>query len=207
MNQKLNALFGINLKFNVTILTVTFLYAAILCCLFILFPDFQVELKYLAAVSCGVAAIYSAFYVGRQLHITHKMRVRENSFRFLENLYSIEIVRIRSKLEKEFQHQDVTPGQFYDKITNDIELHTALRCVLNMFETISIAIQAGYVEEKVLHDMLHVIVNIHWNRYYPYIEAARERSKAPEIFCEFQKLYNAWSEKKYLSTGEIIEKV
>ena len=121
------------------------------------------------------------------------------------HMSSQEVSMIRSFLTEEFKHKEVTPTELYDKIKNDKKLYNALISVLNQIETISIAIQKGYVDEETIYMALVVLIPYFYDNFTPFIEGKRNQYKDDRIYLELEKLAKSWHANKYLFSGKEIK--
>jgi len=176
---------------------------SILCIGYILFPSIDDKLIFITSVIGGSCALYSAFYVGRTLRLQYRMTLMHNSFELLSNVHSLELMKVRSELDRKFNHRNVMPSEFYDKIQSDPVFDVTVRSLFNLYEGISIAIQNDYVDERLIYDDLGFIIPHSYENFLPYIQEVRKRYN-PLVYIEIEKLVYSWGQKKYLSTNKAI---
>ena len=105
---------------------------------------------------------------------------------------------------------DVCAKVLYEKISNDSEMLTAARSILNKIESASLAVQFGNADEEVLYRDLSVIVINTFRDLEFFVAMRRARvdvRNADRAFREAQKLVEAWEAERLLSTGESVLEV
>lgn len=76
----------------------------------------------------------------------------------------------------------------------------AIRLRYNYFEDLSLAIQNNYVDEKIIFDSMHNILQLHCDKFDIWVEGHKLMFPAPDLlYIETRKLRNSWRDKKYLN--------
>ena len=126
----------------------------------------------------------------------------KNSFDATRSFNSHEYNELKEVCKKEYDAKDHSPTALVEKVESSEDLFYKLKAILNQFEDLSIAIQKGFVNEEVLYWALDIILRFYVDNFKSYIDEARKDDK--EIYSELLKLYNSWSDRRYLSTGESV---
>jgi hypothetical protein len=180
------------------LLSVVFIYCHAF--LFKLSPSRQKELEFAAAVIGGAAAVYAGYYTAATIKVNTAQSRTAASFDFLRERYQLAYSTIRTKLLKEIKIDGTVSGSdIHRKIVSDSELHLLVTNTLAYFEVLSIAIQSGYAEERVLYYSICGTACLMHKILDHYIQ--EERKINPSYYVEFSKLVNAWKAKKSLLTG------
>lgn len=152
----------------------------------------------------GLSAIYAAFYTAQSLEVHSEQKIVKNSFEMIAVLSTKEIAKLRHYLTDAFDHEEAKKKEFYKEIISKPNTHTALKTLLNLYENVSIAIQYGYVDEKIMHKALAFILPNIQDTFSEYTKQARTNNEDRRILLEVEKLANAWRCNKFLKTGETI---
>lgn len=81
----------------------------------------------------------------------------------------------------------------------------AAELMLGYYEEVSIAVQEGHVDERVIYRSLVRVVQKDWQKLRPYAEYKKKLEDIPEIYQEVELLANAWSHGMFLSTGRAVD--
>ena len=130
-NEKAGIIASFSIKITVGFLLVIFAIGISL--LFVLYPTYRVELTFISAMIGGSATIYSAFYAGLGIRNKIQQDKLAHSFDLMKLTKIVDLVRARTKLESEFEHGKVAPDDFYSKVVEDEEVHTAIKALLSLF--------------------------------------------------------------------------
>ena len=171
--------------------------------LFWFYPDIRDELKFTAAIVGGLSGLYSAYYVGFSIRLNHRHNSVLRALEIAAKLDTVEKIRINTFLENEYKN--VTPEQLSSKIREDLELVSAIRKLLNIFEDASIAVQKEVVDEETLLKSLATLVIMFRDKFKLFIESEREEYEDDRQYRELEALANAWIQEKSLVTGNKIE--
>lgn len=171
--------------------------------LFWFYPDIRDELKFTAAIVGGLSGLYSAYYVGFSIRLNHRHNSVLRALEIAAKLDTVEKIRINTFLENEYKN--VTPEQLSSKIREDLELVSAIRKLLNIFEDASIAVQKEVVDEETLFKSLATLVIMFRDKFKLFIESEREEYEDDRQYRELEALANAWIQEKSLVTGNKIE--
>jgi len=197
--------FKVSLKVGVFIFVLLIGIAA--SWIYIEIPSIRQELVHATSLIVALSGVYSAFYIGEGLRQKLKGDKIYNTYRFLEELDDMELIKIRTKLEKEFDHSNTTPADMYEKIVNNEDTHSAVKKLLNLFESISSGVQFGLFDEKVVHRELCGLLPHIVNVFSPYIFGHRQKLGSDVIYHDVEKLAGSWKSNKYLSSGESIDAI
>jgi len=66
--------------------------------------------------------------------------------------------------------------------------------VLNVFESMSVALQEGILDEPVIKRFFRSILLQYWHCSEPFIKTRRSERNNPRIFRELEYLYNSWKD-------------
>lgn len=197
-----------NLKIKGTVVTVLFGIGAALCVLFIKYSTIRTELTFVAAIIGGLSIVYSGYYVGLTLRENIRRDKLHRSFEFTQKLNSIDRARIRGFINEQMSHKEhIVPAKFHDAVVSDPELHTAVKALLGLFEDASLAVQHQYVDELVLYKSLAFVVPWASQTFAPFIAEERRDCERQSLFCELDKLADAWKMGKSLLTNEQFPKL
>lgn len=186
-------------KAKITLASFSFVLFIILVVWFVLVPAAREELIFSAAILAGLATFASMFYAIRAADIKYDQTVVQNSFDLIRTLNSRDVVELRHKLLIKFDHNKITKKEFYSKITSDEEIHTAVKFLLNLLDDVSIAVQVGHADEKIIHKALAFVLPWTFQTFTPYIEDLRVKQNDKRLLCEVEKLSDAWKQNKYLT--------
>ncbi len=65
-----------------------------------------------------------------------------------------------------------------------------IQLLLNNYENVSIGIQYGIIDFKIIKDNWRSNIKYHWTKGNAFIVKMREKTKTPTLFCEFEKLHH-----------------
>jgi len=171
---------------------------------YILLPIYRQELTFIAYLLGGGGAIYSGIYVGISVNRKVIQDKLQHSYQFLYQTKSVELSRVRTKLEKDFDPKKLSPEQFFDAVVSDVDIHTTVKVLLGLYEDLSVAVQDGFVYEPTVYKSVCTSLPYMYNTFTPYIQEVRKRREDERVYCEIEKLSNSWSTGKYLNNGKII---
>ncbi|MFH1371764.1 MAG: DUF4760 domain-containing protein [Planctomycetota bacterium] len=191
------------LRVRVTVAILLLLFGVGLIVAFVLAKNYRSELTYASTVLGGVAALYMAYYIGKSLRQNTILTQQQRSFDMIGFLHSTEMNQVRAFIDSEIKHAKVLPSDIDGKITQKPETEYAVRGILNYFEDISIAIQKGYADEDIMYTDLSFVVPYIFESFKPHVVALRTRLDCQLVYCEAEKLVNAWKAGRYLSTGAV----
>lgn len=155
----------------------------------------------------------------QKIQIEHeKIRIQheksQHSHEFIHLFLSEKLLRLRIKLRafiKEDMHNEEGKSiKFEDdelyKLVNNCseEVILGLTTSLGLFESLSISIQLGYVDEEVANRNLDFIVVSLFEKFKPYVNHVRKTNKDEYIYIEVEKLVTSWKLKKYLYSNKDI---
>lgn len=164
--------------------------------------DKRPVLTFATAVSGGIAAILSAFYVGQALEVNTRRDKITRSVAIMKQLDGPKITAVRHFVLKTVDVKKMTPEEMYDSIETDDELWNSVRTVFNQMENMSLSIQTGYADEEFLYKELAHMVPYYRGKLQPFIEGIRKKYNYPYMYIEFEKLANSWQAGMLLSTGK-----
>lgn len=103
-----------------------------------------------------------------------------------------ELVQGMRKLAVLHEDDTINMRTFAKKSQNGTEEAKAIRYVLNHYEYVSVGVQSGIYDEKMLRNASYnTIVNL-YKHAKPFIEAIREESGRSTLYQEFQWLAKRW---------------
>jgi uncharacterized protein YdcH (DUF465 family) len=163
--------------------------------------------KVAVMIAGGGAAIYGAFYAGQSFRLKTIQDKKSKSFEFTRLFNHKEFIEVRhfiaSKLEGRAKLSD---EKIYKMISTNSKLKCNVHMVLCSFEDISIAIQADFVDEEILHKSLCGLVLKNWEYLEGYIKQYREKQENPAGCIEFENLERCWrSGKRLKNTANLIK--
>jgi hypothetical protein len=190
---------------------------------YIFYQHIREEIIFVLSAFAGWGAVYSAFYVAETLRVQIAQKNLDlqqdrinRSFELKESFDDPLLIRFRTEIENmikkmdsemTYENKESRAKMLYEKIANDPEMLTAARSNLNKMESVSLAIQFGNADERVLYrDLAMMITNTYRNLEF-FVRLRRERidiTNAHRAFRETQKLVESWEEGRMLSTGEKI---
>jgi hypothetical protein len=184
----------------------TIIFVLILSFLYVWLPDphDRETIRFVAILIGGGSAIYSAYYSGAGLRSRIAQEKVTHAQEFIDSVYDVGLTEFRIKLGKDFDSNKIPPEEQYSKISENDETVAAVRISFNLFESLSIAIQHGYADEIIAQKALGFIICNMFRQFTPYIETVRTRNNNSQIYCEVEKLYNAWNAGNFLYSGKVI---
>lgn len=144
----------------------------------------------------GIAAIYSAYYVGARLREEVRRASVEKAVDLSKSFDDINMAEIRAFIEKEYLK--TTPEEFDNKIRENFELSRNVVKLLSAIEDISVAIQQGLADEKTLHMAISFLVERSFSCFNHFIEAERIKYDDNRIYNETEILAIAWKNGKWV---------
>jgi len=120
-------------------------------------------------------------------------------------VYHLDLQRLRVA-SATFPFDAVKPSEVYLRILADKELHTAVHTTINYFELVSLAILRGYVDEPTMYLSLCVVLPWTAKTFAPYTEGERRRYNDRAVHIDVERLSNAWSSGRLLTTNEVAPK-
>jgi len=167
------------------------------------FPHNRDDVKFIATLIGGTAAIYSAYYGGMALRQQIEREKQKSSFEILSLLNRPEFVEVRKFIETEVKNPDeMADTVLYQKINENQKLDSAVTIVLGILEDASIAIQKEYVCEECLYQSIYQIVVTNFTGLKGYIDQSRSQKQEPLYYIELERLCNSWKSGKRLSDGK-----
>jgi len=192
---------------KLTLASVLVAVGVLIIILYFYFPQHREDLRFISATLAGLAAIYSAYYVGIGLRMRIDHDIITHSFMLLDRYHNLELVKYRTNIQKLFDSDQLPSLDITDKIKSDTELQIAVKATLNIFEHVSIAAQRGYADEVTLYDDLCVYLPWLLRNMNPYINYLRTRYNDCRLYCESDKLAGCWAAGNFISTGKKIPRV
>lgn len=192
-------LLTLKLKIGVAALLVVTIIGA--SAAYVWLPQWRSGIVFVASAFAVAGALYSAFYAGESLRTQSRRQKLDATMKVMDAFHSLESVRLRTKLEREFDHKKIAPAAFYDTVTGDPEFHAAAKYLLNVCERMAISVQHGYIDERVAFDECRTIVPWTFETFRPYVEKMREKYNDKTLYEGVQALANAWSSGNLLSEG------
>ncbi|HEX8636132.1 MAG TPA: DUF4760 domain-containing protein [Pyrinomonadaceae bacterium] len=191
-----------SVRVKLTVFIILAIVSVLVVVIHILAPAYRGEIEFATAVAGGAAVVYAGYYTAISLRISIDQNKKNNAFKLLSELNDVDLVKIRTLVEKEIPAENLTRKQMHDKILNDQILLAGVTNILGIFEDLAIAIQHDQVDEEVLHASLVFLIPWTFDKLKPYID--EERREAQVLYCEMEKLRDAWRAQRYLRTGERI---
>ena len=173
--------------------------------LFAFLPDDKRRvLTFATAVAGGLAAIYSAFYIGQALKVQTERDKLTRSVEIMSRLDGPQITAVRRFVLKTVDAGRMAPEEMYDAIEADDKLWNSVRMVFNQMESLSLCVQTGYADEEFLYKELAHMVPYYRGKLQPFIEGIREKYKDNTFYRELEKLADSWKAKRFLYSGKKI---
>ena len=173
---------------------------------FYYYPELREILKFASGLIGGGAAIYSAYFVGISLRENTKLKMMDVSFKFIDDLTSLDSSDLRIYLEKNISLDSIAPKEHFESIEKDKNLHKGVKLLLNRSEVIAIAIKNRYADEETILNSLGFAIPFYFKNFENYILGVREKY-TPNAYQELEKLVRSWEQDKYLLTGKEIKKI
>lgn len=146
---------------------------------------------YVAAAVALLAALVAVWGVYSQRVITRRQTTVQHIAALKADRSIQEQVRKFIELEK----QDGNLAKWADKASEGTAEAQAINNVLNTYELLSVGIQHGIYEYRLIEQWQRSTISRYWDAAHPYVVALRKRVNKPAIWCEFEKL-NDWVTKK-----------
>jgi len=200
--KEFGVLFGISVSLKITMAVILGLVSLIVIVLYCLVDSARAELTFAVGLLGGAAMIYAAYYAGISLRVAKYEGKQQRSFEILSSLNSIVMGKVRHLIEDEVFTKKIAPAELYQKILSDLDLLSGITALLGQFEDISIGVQYGYMDEDVLFYSLGFLVPWNFEGLKHYIDEERLRTGEEKLYCETEKLANAWNSRQSLRTGK-----
>ena len=192
----------VQIKFYVTLAGSLIICGIGIVLLFANLPDKQRSvLVFATAVTGGIAALYSAFYVGQALKVNTERDRISSSVEMVNRLDGPQLTSVRRFINTTVLTKKMTELEVYDAIEADDKLWNSVRMVLNQAESLSLCIQRGFADEEFLYKELAHMVPFYFNNLYPFVVTIRKKYNYPQMYIEYEKLSKSWEAKRLLSTG------
>lgn len=169
---------------------------------FFKYSSIRTELTFITAILGGLAFLHSKYYIAKSLKVAIERDKLSWSFNIAKELGNIDVVKIRTFLEKKITSTDIPPSEFYNKIVSDIDVHSSTKMLLGLFEDSSVAVQSGLADEESLFRSLGYLVPWAFRSFSLYIEQVRKETGDDRIYCELEKLHDSWKNKTSLLSGK-----
>jgi hypothetical protein len=208
MRTKDGVIIDFTIPIKIGIGVIIFVIISSLTYLFYNFPLKRDSIEFFSILigSIGVAG-YAAYYSIIHAQNKHNYSKIQHTIEFIGFINSIELTRLRFRLQSYMQDnkdEQIKDASQYVYISKNEDIALALKSSLNLFESLSIAIQFCYIDEVVANKNLDFIIIYFYDTYLPFIETVREKNNDSFIYDEVEKLAISWKNKKYLSSGEEI---
>lgn len=200
--------------FSVNILVFVFAIFIVLIAMFLSFDKYREEIKFVASMLAGLAAIYSAYHVAEALKRNVEFNLKSKSFEFSQKVDQKEFVEAMTILDN-FKAElfargiTVSQGNTYNKTfhsminENKDTTSKSARLILNVFEDISVAVQEGFIDEEIIFLCIKTLYVRYVSDLEPYILHERIfRDNKSSLYQESIKSRNAWKENKFLTTDK-----
>jgi len=202
MNTKkdIGVLLMLVLVHKVTIATVLASVSLIIILLYIFFVQYRDEIAFAVAVVVCAAMVYVGYFTAASVRQKADMEKKNRSFSIIRLFNSMKITKIRIQIEMKVseKRQSEAPSALYQAVDKDKELVAGIRVLLGLFEIISIGIQDDYYDEEALYNSLGFLVPYHFDSLRFYIDQLRIIDKEERLYCETEKMRNAWQGRKSL---------
>ncbi|HCX24134.1 MAG: hypothetical protein CMB80_14755 [Flammeovirgaceae bacterium] len=196
----------LNLQIKITIGVLLTLLMGSVIAVYSYYPEQREMLRFASGLLGGTAALYSAYYVGISLRENVKLKMKEVSFKLIDDLTSLDSSDLRNYLESNISLESIAPKEHFESIQNDEKLHMGVKLLLNRSEVVAMAIKNSYADEDVLLKSLGFSIPFYFNNFQNYIIGVREKYNVPEAYMELQKLVKSWEQEKYLYSGKKFKK-
>ena len=201
--RKVGELFDVKITIHLWLLIA--LGIIILMMLYSFATPYRDHIIFAAAILGGAAGIYSAYYIGISLRLNLEREKKNKSFELLGLLNRQETVDVRQFIEDKVKQ--VPAKNVYGLIMENKDLLTSVTVVLGIFEDISMAIQAGFVDENIMYQSLHFMIDHYFSKLQPYIARCRDEDKNHTIYIETEKLALSWKIKERLYDKQPLPKL
>jgi hypothetical protein len=185
----------ITLKFPVNWLLAICGLAIALIVAYIEKPDWRPFLLFSAAVVGGAAALIAASNALdtriSQIEQTRKAVALDFILRWLGSDFNEAKKTSREVMEYFRQHPGVADQKTY--LNADADRFAGATDVLNLFETMSIAIQTGMAEETILFRFFRSYTLGYWHVMEAVIKARRAEKENSRLYQEYEWLFDHWS--------------
>jgi hypothetical protein len=180
----------VELKFSVNWLRWIIYAAFAMVILYVVFPTWHDPLVYIAAVLGGVGVLISAMNeidARREEIAAEKAR---RALQYISDWNHPQYYYAKSKGRQVLKHFE-TNGHAEDQFVTD-RLQNLID-VLNFFESLSLAIQLGHVDDNIAKRFFRGLVLDFWQTARPWIETRRAARHNPRLLKEIQTLAELWS--------------
>jgi hypothetical protein len=162
---------------------------------FAIFASARPVIVFAAATVGGLAALYTAYYnsASIRLQLTHNRQAR--AFDFMQRFNDVSFTRGRV-LYDTLDLKGLARDELVEKIETDSDLRTTALTIINLYESLSIGIQRGFVDEEVAFLFFVTILPAEVDGLAPFIDYNRKKHGDPLIWDQTVKLGTAWRGRK-----------
>ncbi|WP_417289631.1 DUF4760 domain-containing protein [Corallibacter sp.] len=174
--------------------------------LFFLMHKYNIDFTFtdIMAYCTGSVAIMALIYHALSLESQHKFH-QENLF-LTRNQYAYDVsskfnephmteaLQFMSKIDSDIESYfpDRKVQKFLDYIKDNPKDRQKIITVINYFEQLSILIENGHVEEKIIKKTFKTVFISTFILMKPYIDYRQQESRT--IWCNFENMSNKWNE-------------
>jgi hypothetical protein len=187
------------ITFNITVFILILLIGVIIISIYLVFPQYRTEIKFITLVIGGLSGIYSAYYVGVSIRSNVEINKKNNSMELIKQYVDKNSNFVRSFVARVCNYREIPYDEIIKSINNDDDTKSSVHSVLNYFEGISIAIQEECVNERILNEALRDSIRRCYLILSPYIEFLRKEYNSKDIYKELEKLHSHWCSEKRLA--------
>lgn len=195
-----------SIKFTFTLGLGLLMVGTSLVLAFVFLDEYRGTLIFATSVMGGLAALYSAIYIGQTLRRTIKGERITKTFDMLWRFEQPEIVEVYRFVMEYLVTEKVSPDDLFTKIQEDAKLYSGTRTILSQFEVLSLSIQEKHHDEIIAYRLYGMMVPFFYDQLEPFIIGLRDflqRSQnSDKLYIEFVKLALSWKAGKLLTTGK-----
>ena len=174
-----------------TVLVCLLALGALLVVAFAIFPEARPVIVYATASAGGLAALYTAYYNAANIRLQLAQNRQGRAFEFITSFNDVSFTRGRV-LYDALGIEGLAPDTVVEKIKADEELRANALMIINLYESLSIGIQRGYVDEDVAFLFFATILPADVADLMPFIRYTRKKHEDPLVWAQTVKLANAW---------------
>ena len=159
----------------------------------------MVQIEYLPIVLTGIGLIVSILYYTLTLQNSNKTQKQQLETRQLQLFMQIFQRYQDPEFHRNAEHKMLMEWQWddYEDFHNkygrngDPESWAIFDTTLTWLDGIGILVKRGHLDPELVNETLFLLIEKGWEKYSPIIQETRKEFNSPQIWINFEYLYNA----------------